>query len=295
MKRWIGLALLLAPGLVLVALFGFGRRIGRESGDRIVEPIERLAEGASHLKHRQIPVSDAEENAYGRRLAAEFGPVGEVDPSWVRYVRRLGNALTIYSRRKAIEYEFHVMDSDIINAYSLPGGKIYVTRGMLAMIQSEAELAAILAHEIGHVDLYHCVSLARTRIADLDTPLTQTLETFIRHAHGELQETEADLYALRLLVRAGYDPRAPADLFTRMADDGGPEPRHDHRPVPELLADAIRRYERTHPPFLTRVERLEREVATLESRRVYRGYRNFRERVARIERSYPAEFAEFKP
>jgi predicted Zn-dependent protease len=287
-KRWIGFGLLLAPGLGLVAFFGFGRPVGRESGDRIVEPFERLAESAAHLQHRHIPVSDEQENEYGRRLAARMQNVDTVDPSWVKYVQRVGNALTIYVRRKAVEYEFHVLDTDVVNAYSLPGGKIYITRGMLSTMQSESELAAILGHEIGHVDLYHCVGLIRTKIARAETPI----DDFIRHAHGEAQETEADLYGLDLIVRAGYDPRAPADLFTRMADDGSPEPHHDHRPVPHLLADAIERYERTHPPFRTRIDRLERAIAELPARRVYCGYRNFKERVARIEKAYESEFKE---
>jgi predicted Zn-dependent protease len=290
-KRAAVLGLVALPGVAFVLIFGFGRPAGRETGERIVEPLERLAKDAQNLQSHEIPVSDREENEFGRRLALELAKdprVDRADPELRRYLSRVGNSLLVHVRRRAIEYEFHVLDSEGVNAYSLPGGKIYVTRGMLQVVETEAELAAILGHEMAHVDLGHCIDRVRTRISAerrgvRRDPLQDTIRAFIDRAHGESLEYDADRYGAGLAGRAGYDARGLADLFTRMEDEARTGPKAgDHRRVDDLLAEAIRTYERTHPPFERRVDRL------LEfPRGGYRGVRNYRERKARADARFP--------
>jgi len=105
------------------------------------------------LEKQLMIISENKEISIGKRsdhvILQQFGYYD--DPTLQNYVKRVGQKLVRACRRRDIEYHFKVLDSDDINAFALPGGYIYVTRGILAMINSEAELAGILGHEIGHV------------------------------------------------------------------------------------------------------------------------------------------------
>ena len=105
-------------------------------------------------------MTEAEEIRKGEKAAAEvpatYGIYGEL-PALQDYVDDIGQKLAKNSHRPQLNYHFAVVDSPQVNAFALPGGYIYVTRGILAYLNSEAELAAVLAHEIGHVTARHSV------------------------------------------------------------------------------------------------------------------------------------------
>ena len=88
------------------------------------------------------------------QMAEQIGVMGD-DVELARYVKALGARLAANSPRKDIEYTFHVLDSDLANAFALPAGYIYVSRGLIALLSSEAELAGVLAHQIGHAAARH--------------------------------------------------------------------------------------------------------------------------------------------
>ncbi|HME08641.1 MAG TPA: M48 family metalloprotease, partial [Bryobacteraceae bacterium] len=90
-------------------------------------------------------VSDTEETAIGAELAQAFSGA-QVDHADEAYVSAIGQAVARHARRGGIRYQFHLIDSPMVNAFALPGGQIFVTTGMLGFVESEAELAAILGH-----------------------------------------------------------------------------------------------------------------------------------------------------
>ncbi|MGD2245754.1 MAG: M48 family metalloprotease [Candidatus Aminicenantes bacterium] len=90
-----------------------------------------------------------------KQVRAQFGVYN--DPALTAYVERIGKKLIPYTHRPHLPYHFAVLDTPVINAFAVPGGYIYVTRGILAMMNSEAELAAVLSHELGHVNARHSV------------------------------------------------------------------------------------------------------------------------------------------
>jgi predicted Zn-dependent protease len=102
-------------------------------------------------------VSDAEEMKIGADLARGVADMGPDDADAARYVTGVAQPLVAHLRRPGIRYQFHVIDSPQINAFALPGGQIYVMRGLLEFVESEAELAAVLGHEMSHVDLRHAI------------------------------------------------------------------------------------------------------------------------------------------
>src|SRR5687768_15983099 len=99
-------------------------------------------------------LSEAEEIRKGQQAAAEihkaYNPYDDL-PTLQKYVNEIGQKLARYSHRPEFDYHFTVVDSPQVYAFALPGDHIYITRGILAYLNSEAELAAVLAHDIGHV------------------------------------------------------------------------------------------------------------------------------------------------
>ncbi len=129
------------------------------------------------------------------------------------YVQKIGEQLAARSRRDGLEYYFFVLDSPRVNAFALPGGYVYVTRGLLAYLNSEAQLAAVLGHEIGHVVARHGVrQVSAARATGLD--LAGSLNTVLVQGYGRDQELEADRLGAEYLARAGYDPQAMIGMIS---------------------------------------------------------------------------------
>jgi len=157
-----------------------------------------------------------------------------------RYLESLAAKLAHSSQRPEIRYSVRVLDaSDVVNAFSTPGGYIYVSSGLLDFVQNESELAAVLGHEIGHVVAGHAsnriarVSLftllidearevgllsddaAAQKLADTAMPLLFAVDA--RTFYSRDDEIEADLLGLYQLVRAGWDPEGETALLARLA------------------------------------------------------------------------------
>ncbi len=138
------------------------------------------------------------------------------------YVNQVGQKLAAQSHRSGLTYHFTVLDSPEVNAFALPGGYVYITRGILAYLNSEAELAAVLGHEIGHVTARHAVRQYTAATATgfvgafigiaTGIPATQDLfNTFggvMLSGYGRDHELESDRLGAEYIARAGYDPQA---------------------------------------------------------------------------------------
>lgn len=170
----------------------------------------------------------------GRRLHAKtvlaFG--GEIrNPKVHAYVDRVGKRLIRTSGIHGVEYTFTVLNSDIVNAFSLPGGYVYVTRALVALVDNEAQLAAVLAHEVGHVTARHAVQRVRRETAvgiatGAAIPVIgELLSRAIRAGTGadiwlrrysREQELEADKLAVLYLSRARYDVNGLAAVLRKL-------------------------------------------------------------------------------
>ncbi len=142
-----------------------------------------------------------------------------------KYVDEVGQRLARKSHRNTLDYRFTVVDSAEINAFALPGGHVYITRGILAYLNSEAELAAVLGHEIGHVTARHSVrQISAAQGADIALSvaailspalrgegvknITNLLGTALLSGYGREHELEADHLGAEYLSRVGYDTQA---------------------------------------------------------------------------------------
>ena len=171
-----------------------------------------------------IPISENEEIAIGRDIAANVaGRYGVVqDYGLTRYVNLVGNTVARKSDRPNLKYHFAVLDTDIVNAFACPGGYVFITRGTLNLIESESELAAVLAHEVAHVAKKHIVKeiektkllMAGGRVAgDLINTGSQVFEAvtslgtdILFKGLSRSDEYQADRFSLIYASGAGYEP-----------------------------------------------------------------------------------------
>lgn len=148
------------------------------------------------------------------------------------YINEIGQKLAANSDWPEIDYHFFIIDSPDINAFALPGGYIYINRGLLSYLTSEAQLAAVLAHEIAHVTQHHAIRRrSKQRLGDAAAFVATiaTLNSNVGEAiklenaalvsgYGREMELEADEYGAAYLYRSGYDPAAMIDVLGILKD-----------------------------------------------------------------------------
>ena len=147
------------------------------------------------------------------------------------YVSELGNRLASVSEKPDLKWKFTVLDTPVVNAFALPGGYIYISRGLLALANDEAELASVIGHEIAHVTARHTAqrhakeTLSQVGVSILDLIVGQPIITNVASlgSHGVIaafsrsEELEADQLGRRYTIKAGYDPLASSKFLSRLA------------------------------------------------------------------------------
>lgn len=238
-RRFLSLALLLGTALV----------IGGCGGGDAREPV--IDEQERQLGAEQHPV-----------LLAEFG--GSYDDAQARYVAATGEKL---ARQAGLEGQctFTLVNSDVVNAFAVPGCYIYITRGLLGIVNSEDEMASVLAHELGHIVGDHSerqqkrsflrglgvLAVGLITGSERLTQIAGQAATYFTLRYSRKQEYQSDDLGIRFLRQAGYDPYAAADMLGSLArheqfltSTGG---RDEARSIPE--------WARTHPLTESRIER----------------------------------------
>jgi predicted Zn-dependent protease len=209
-------------------------------------------------------VSESQEIAMGQAAAAEVRQtIGLVDDRALQnYVSTTGLALARTSERPKLPWSFEVVDDPTPNAFALPGGFIFVTRGMLNLMDSQAELASVLGHEIGHVTARHsATAISRQQLAQLGLglggvffpevqPFGQAIGAglgllFLKH--GRDAERQADQLAVQYAGGSNYDVRETIDVFESLGRTGGEQRSAlptwlSTHPAPAERIDALRQY-----------------------------------------------------
>jgi predicted Zn-dependent protease len=217
--------------------------------------------------------TDEEEMAMGRKAAEETEKQMPIldSPLLATYVNGVGQKVAQASRRPQLQYFFKIVNTDSVNAFSLPGGYVYVNRGLLDFVQSESELAGVLAHEVGHVVAYHSMDdVARRALVDRmiyegkkagllnDQQVSDMLERyggpvllFVDRKFNREEESEADMLGLYNAIRAGYDPQGMVAMLARLSNfTGNPtlaEALLMNHPLPGERVQALREELKQHP------------------------------------------------
>ncbi|WP_163835951.1 M48 family metalloprotease [Spartinivicinus ruber] len=181
-----------------------------------------------------VMMSESDEISTGRRHAQQVSQQLPIypDKKLQAYVQRVGQRIASRSHRPNIVYQFTIVDTPDINAFALPGGYIYIHRGLMAYLNSEADLAAVLAHEIGHVTARHSVrqhsaSFATSVLGQVVAAytgvgmagdLTNLLGTAVVRGYGREHELEADRLGAEYLANANYNPQAMINVIGVLKD-----------------------------------------------------------------------------
>lgn len=214
-------------------------------------------------------ISQSEEIQLGRQYAAEINrqlPIVE-DPAVNRYVSLLGDQLASQGTRK-IGYTFYVVNTDVVNAFALPGGYVYVNRGLIEQTANLSELAGVMAHEIAHVERRHSVKqLERVQRANIGGALASILlggavgglaqtginvaGTAILASYSREAESEADEVGVALMVKSGIDPDGMVTFFKRLLAE------HERQPT------LFEQWFSTHPLTEERIASTRAEIRAL--------------------------------
>ncbi|WP_461832513.1 M48 family metalloprotease [Aquifex sp.] len=223
----------------------------------------------AHLTGESFLLPTDKEIALGSKLVPESITRFEglyPDEEVQSYVREIGDKIARHAERK-LPYEFFVVNSGILNAFALPGGKIFITRGLLLELDNESELVGVLGHELGHVNARHHVKylekmlgislllqIGALLIGENDLKERALLQlasigaTLLALKFSRDQEREADLYGIKYAVATGYDPRGLIKVFEKF------KKIEKNRP-PEWLS--------THPLPETRIKEVKRVISKM--------------------------------
>jgi predicted Zn-dependent protease len=214
-----------------------------------------------------------QEVALGQQLAVDIEkqyPIYGGDPDTAAYIERLGGRIVAASPKSLMEVRFHLVDSDEVNAFAIPGGSIYVLRGLLTTVDDEAELSAVLAHEVGHVVQRHSAQrVSQSQFYDLVTQLalgkdagelaklsTSIVQSGILLRNTRQAEYEADAVAIGTLHRARIDPRGMTRFLNKIGGASGGKPQGG-------ALSAISQYTSTHPLTPERIAAVNERIQRL--------------------------------
>lgn len=204
-------------------------------------------------KKQVVLMSEAQEIAMGQQsdpeITAFFGVYD--DPELQQFITEKGLEMAAISHRPKLDYHFKVVDSPVINAFAVPGGYVYFTRGIMAHFNNEAEFAGVLGHEIGHVTARHSVIQQRNQIlgqlgliagvvlvpelSNFAEPLSQGMQLALL-SFGRDAERQSDELGVEYSSRIGYDATEMAGFFNTLERQGA---KQEASEVPEFLS--------THP------------------------------------------------
>jgi predicted Zn-dependent protease len=248
------MALAVVVSLAAPARADDGRQLGQIGG--AVKRVQQL---------RDIQMTDSEEQELGaavsERVRTRYGVVQDANVH--RYVALVGTALAQVSEKPNFPWTYIVLDTDAVNAFAAPGGFVHITRGALALLQDESELAAVLAHEIVHITEQHTIrAIQKSKAIQMgaDETLSGNAALFNRlvdnvylsilnNSFGRSEENESDEKGVVLASRVGYAPQGLSGFLARLQ-----ERNKDSKEKRGLFA--------SHPEMKERLERLARQISS---------------------------------
>jgi predicted Zn-dependent protease len=270
MKHWILLTAIVLLGAAAVIVSERGK-VDVPAGPSAV--LYLLADTQQELTRLPVSftrLSDEEEIRIGDRLAAFYSEQQPTqNPESVEilgYLTPVAQQVAAHAHRK-LPYKFHYIASDsFINAFALPGGHVYIGAGLVALMDSEDELAAVLGHEIEHIDHYHCAERAQQQEALRKIPLGELvaipIEVF-EAGYSKDQELEADREGTRLAVEAGYSPNGAVrmfETFERLHQEYQTRARTPQQELSQLALETLEGYFRSHPLPAERIAQVQKLI-----------------------------------
>jgi predicted Zn-dependent protease len=214
---------------------------------------------------RDLSMTDAEEQELGKlvseRIRQRYGVVQDAGAH--RYVSLVGLALAQGSTRPALPWTFIILDTDGVNAFAAPGGYVHITRGALALLKNESELAAVLGHELIHITEKHTIrAIQKSKAVQMgaaetlsgtsslmEKAVTATYDNIVERGFGRTEENESDEKGIALVNKTGYAPNGLIAFLTTLK-----ERNKDSKEKRGLFA--------SHPELQDRLDRMTKQIAS---------------------------------
>ena len=303
--RYLAAAALLLLNFGAAALIVGTRSDYRVNFDSVLSIWADFVRDADQVGLSITGMSDADEIEIGDRMLAQYyGPSIVPAGATADYVSTVGEHVAAFARRRDILFKFHILQSDDVNAYAVPGGHVFITTGMLAQLTSEAELAIVLGHEIAHVDLRHTVERLQYEVklrklfGDL-AGIVGLAHDLVDVVYSSQQEVDADRTGLLMAAEAGYSPTRAIALYAGMLKKAGTTAPRIVRvetasaEVLSGLGKLLQDYFKTHPTWTDRATQIDQLIRDNEARwssgTLCVGVSNYRDRSPCFEAQRSAE------
>ena len=273
MKRWITLAGVVLLGIASVVVSERRKVDVPASPAALLYLIADTEQELTRMPVSFTRMTDEEEIRIGNELARSYASDQEQnntpEASVVEhYLARVGSQLASRAHRK-LPYKFHyIANSSFINAFALPGGHVYVGGGLLSLMDSEDELAAVLGHEIEHIDHYHCAERVQQEQALRKLPLgglvALPIELF-EAGYSKDQELEADREGTRLAVQAGYSASGAIRMFEgfeQLYKEYEAKAKTPQQELSQVALQTLEGYFRSHPLPSERIAQVQKMMAS---------------------------------
>ena len=252
-----------------------GRMLGLSAPD-LVRAIgaakDEASRHATKIVYETSPITVEDEWAYGSRIAEAVSDqlvISDDDAVYAR-IRRLAEPILEHVvRTSGKPYTIYIVEEDVVNAFAMMGGHIYIYRGLIDTMGTDAAIQSVIAHEIAHVELEHCVTgswvgirVSESTQNDLLTQLsTGAFRLLLQNGYSELQEFESDRYAYEAQADMGI-PKKDRLQFVHMLkvfaeQDGLKGDQAEDETVLGTISEELARHYRTHPSGQERIDKLE--------------------------------------
>lgn len=274
MKRWILFAGIVVLGVASLVVSERRKIDASPSPAPLLYLVADTEQELTRMPASFTRMSDEDEIRIGNELARSYDAANEElrrtpEARIVEhYLTRVGEQVARNAHRR-LPYKFHYLPNEyLINAFALPGGHVYVGGGLLQLIDSEDELAAVLGHEIEHIDHYDCAERVQREQAIRKFPLglivAFPIEVF-EAGYSKDQELEADREGTRLAVEAGYSPNGAIrmfETFARLYNEREGKARTPQDELSQVALQTLQGYFRSHPLPSERIAQVERLIAS---------------------------------
>ena len=273
MKHWIALAGIVLLGVVAIVV-SERRKVDTEASPAaVLYLIADTEHELTRMPVRFTRMSDAEEIQAGDEIARQYLTSQPRQKSQEYaliegYLARVGAQLAAHAHRK-LPYRFHyIPEKYFVNAFAVPGGHVFVGEGLLALMDSEDELASVIGHEIEHIDHYHCAERVQQEQALRKIPLGELVALPIEifeAGYSKDQELEADREGTRLAVQTGYSASGAIrmfETFQRLYEEYESHARTPEEELSNLAQQILSGYFRSHPLPKERIAQIQQMMAS---------------------------------
>ena len=272
MKRWL-FVVVMAIAAAATLYYSERHKITNHVGPEVVlNAAAEVQKDVSHPVVQIVRLSDSEEIEIGNSIAQRYAHSGAwneaTDAPMEQYVNEVGARVASKAHRH-FNYKFHyIPNSDFINAFALPGGQIFIGKGLMMLMDSEDELAGVLGHEVEHVDHYDCNERVALEERLKHIPFGELINlpiALFQAGYSKDQELEADRDGTALAVMSGYSPQGPVRMFQTFARLEREYIKKAESPQEELSQVAIQTiagYFESHPKPEERVHQIQSLIAS---------------------------------